>query len=73
MNFQDRFEIDSLEVWGCGGDEEEARRRKRIEDEEREARMRREQIAKTGDGDANYALLEMAGLVGHGREGGSMG
>jgi len=73
QNWQDRFEIEALEVWGCGGDEEEARRRKRIEDEERESRLRREAVAKTGDVDADREILYMAGLIGHGREGGSMG
>jgi len=71
-NWQDRFEIEALEVWGCGGDEEAVRRKKRIDDEEREARLRREAVAKTGDVDADREILRMAGLIGH-DQGGSMG
>lgn len=73
-DWQDRFEIDSLEVWGCGGDEEAARQRLAWAWEEREAEMRRTIKVGKGDRDADYALLEMAGLVGGaGNSGGSMG
>ncbi|KAG8533021.1 uncharacterized protein KY384_001804 [Bacidia gigantensis] len=34
-DWQDRFEIESLEIWGCGGDEEAERQRKAWEFEER--------------------------------------
>ena len=72
-NWQDRFEIESLEVWGCGGDEEAQRQRAAWEFEAREAEARKG--VKLGrDREADYALLEMAGLVGgHGNSGGSMG
>ena len=72
-DWQDRFEIESLEVWGCGGDDEAERQRQAWKWEEREAAARRG-INLGRDKDADYALLEMAGLVGgHGNSGGSMG
>ncbi|KAA6410100.1 MAG: tldc domain containing 2 [Lasallia pustulata] len=72
-DWQDRFEIESLEVWGCGGDEEAEKQRAAWAWEEREAAARRNvQLGK--DVEADRALLEMAGLVGnHGASGGSMG
>lgn len=71
-DWQDRFEIESLEVWGCGGDEEAAQQRKRWAWEEREAEARRRINLGTGDIEADRALMEMAGLVGGNRSGGSM-
>jgi hypothetical protein len=71
-NWQDRFEIESLEVWGCGGDEEAAEQRRQWAWEEREAEARRRVNMGTGDIEADRALLEMAGLVGANRSGGSM-
>ena len=72
-NWQDRFEIESLEVWGCGGDEEAEKQRVAWAFEEREAAARKG--LKLGkDIEADRALLEMAGLVGnHNASGGSMG
>ncbi|MCJ1265942.1 Restriction of telomere capping protein 5 [Lobaria immixta] len=72
-DWQDRFEIESLEVWGCGGDEEAGKQRAAWAFEAREAEARRN--LKLGkDIEADRALLEMAGLVGnHGASGGSMG
>ena len=72
FNFQDRFQIDSLEVWGCGGDKEAQLQRERWEWEAREAEARRRINLGTGDIAADRALLEMAGLVGGNRSGGSM-
>ncbi|KAL8422310.1 hypothetical protein RB596_002876 [Gaeumannomyces avenae] len=71
-NLQDRFTIDSLEVWGCGGDEEAKIQAERWAWEAREAEARRRINLGTGDRDADRALLEMAGLVGQNRSGGSM-
>ncbi|KAM0255090.1 hypothetical protein ACHAQJ_006094 [Trichoderma viride] len=71
FDFQDRFRIESLEIWGCGGDEEAKAQAERWAWEEREAESRRN-IKGMGDIDANRALLEMAGLVGGNRSGGSM-
>ncbi|KAL6829341.1 TLD domain-containing protein [Trichoderma sp. SZMC 28015] len=73
FDFQDRFRIDNLEVWGCGGDEEAKAQAERWAWEEREAEARRKINLGTGDIDADRALLEMAGLVGGNRSGGSMG
>jgi hypothetical protein len=72
-DWQDRFEIDTLEVWGCGGSEEAEEQRKRWAWEEREAEARRRINFGTGDLDADRELLRMAGLIGGDRSGGSMG
>lgn len=71
-DFQDRFQVDDLEVWGCGGDEEAKIQRERWEWEAREAEARRRINLGTGDKEADRQLLEMAGLVGGNRSGGSM-
>ena len=72
-DWQDRFEIESLEVWGCGGDEEAEKQRAAWAFEEREAAARK--TLKLGkDVESDRALLEMAGLIGnHNASGGSMG
>jgi predicted mannosyl-3-phosphoglycerate phosphatase (HAD superfamily) len=62
-----------LEVWGCGGDDEAKAQAARWAWEEREAEARRKVNLGTGDIEADRALLEMAGLVGANRSGGSMG
>ena len=55
-DWQDRFEIESLEVWGCGGDEEAEKQRAAWAFEEREAEARR--TLKMGkDRDADRAWL----------------
>ncbi|KAI0428917.1 restriction of telomere capping protein 5 [Xylaria sp. FL1042] len=72
-DFQERFSIDDIEVWGCGGDEEARVQKERWEWEAREAEARRRVNLGTGDIAADRALLEMAGLVGSNRSGGSMG
>jgi hypothetical protein len=71
-DWQDRFEIETLEVWGCGGDKEQEEQKKRWEWEEREAEARRRINLGTGDTEADKALLEMAGIIGANRSGGSM-
>ncbi|KAM0441182.1 hypothetical protein ACHAPT_000488 [Fusarium lateritium] len=73
FDFQDRFQIESLEVWGCGGDAEARAQAERWAWEEREAEARRKINLGTGDIEADRALLEMAGLIGGARSGGSMG
>lgn len=73
FDFQERFAVDDIEVWGCGGDEEAKIQRERWEWEAREAEARRRVNLGTGDVAADRALLEMAGLVGSNRSGGSMG
>lgn len=72
FDFQDRFQIDDIEVWGCGGDSEAKVQRERWEWEAREAEARRRVNLGTGDVAADRALLEMAGLIGANRSGGSM-
>lgn len=72
FDFQDRFEISSLEVWGCGGDDEAKHQAERWAWEAREAEARRKINLGSGDIEADRALLEMAGLVGANRSGGSM-
>lgn len=72
FDFQDRFEIEELEVWGCGGDAEAKTQAERWAWEAREAEARRRINLGTGDLEADRALLEMAGLVGANRSGGSM-
>lgn len=72
-DWQDRFEIESLEVWGCGGDEEAENQKTAWAFEEREAEARRN-LRLGKDHEADRALLEMAGLVGnHNASGGSIG
>ena len=73
FNFQDRFEVTHLEVWGCGGDDEAKNQAERWAWEAREAEARRRINLGTGDIEADRALLEMAGLIGANRSGGSMG
>lgn len=73
-DWQDRFEIDSLEVWGCGGDDVAEQQRKEWAFQEREAEARRRINLGSGDKEQDYELLKMAGLVGNeNRSGGSMG
>ena len=72
-DWQDRFEIESLEVWGCGGDDEAEKQKAAWAFEEREA-LARKNIRRGKDVESDRALLEMAGLVGnHNASGGSMG
>ncbi|KAK3079134.1 Restriction of telomere capping protein 5 [Coniosporium uncinatum] len=72
-DWQDRFEIDALEVWGCGGSEEAEEQRKAWQWEEREAEARRRINLGTGDIEADKELLRMAGIISGERSGGSMG
>ena len=63
-DWQDRFEIESLEVWGCGGEEEAEKQRAAWAFEDREAAARK--TLKMGkDVESDRALLEMAGLIGN--------
>ncbi|USP82510.1 hypothetical protein yc1106_09784 [Curvularia clavata] len=72
-SWQDRFEIESLEVWGCGGDEIAEQQRKEWAWQEREAEARRRINLGTGDQELDRELLRMAGIIGGERSGGSMG
>ncbi|KAK1909410.1 Restriction of telomere capping protein 5 [Pyrenophora teres f. teres] len=72
-DWQDRFEIECLEVWGCGGDEVAEEQRKTWAWEEREAEARRRINLGTGDQELDRELLKMAGIISGDRSGGSMG
>ncbi|KAK3940035.1 restriction of telomere capping protein 5 [Diplogelasinospora grovesii] len=71
-NFQERFEVTDIEVWGCGGEGEAKNQAERWAWEAREAEARRRINLGTGDIEADRTLLEMAGLIGANRNGGSM-
>lgn len=69
--YEARFEISGLEVWGYGGKEDLEEQQKKWEWEEREAEYRRKVNVKNYED--SRALLEMAGLVGnHNNSGGSV-
>ncbi|KAH7048386.1 restriction of telomere capping protein 5 [Macrophomina phaseolina] len=70
-SWQDRFAIEAIEVWGCGGDEEAEAQRKAWAWEEREAEARRRINLGTGDIDADRELLKLAGILQE-RSGGSV-
>jgi hypothetical protein len=71
-DWQDRFEIERLEVWGCGGDEVAEAQRREWAFQEREAEARRRINLGTGDKDADRELLRLAGIIGGERSGGSV-
>lgn len=68
--WEDRFEITEVEVWGSGKDEDLEDQKKRWEWEEREASYRARVNVQSLNEDR--ALLELAGLVGNHGSGGSM-
>jgi hypothetical protein len=70
-DWQDRFEIIELEVWGCGGDDVALQQRRDWAFEEREAEARRRINMGTGDVELDRELLKMAGIIGD-HSGGSM-
>lgn len=72
-DWQDRFEIEALEVYGLGGKVEAERQRRALEFDENEARRRKEGGVSTGDHEADRELLMMAGIIGNHSSGGSMG
>ncbi|KAH8710168.1 restriction of telomere capping protein 5 [Phaeosphaeriaceae sp. PMI808] len=71
-DWQDRFEVEEMEVWGCGGDEVAEAQRKEWAWQEREAEARRRINLGTGDIELDRELLKMAGIIGGERSGGSM-
>ncbi|KAK9373618.1 TLD-domain-containing protein [Lipomyces chichibuensis] len=73
VDFEDRFAITELEVWGCGADEVLREQARLWAWEEKEA-LRRKTVNLPKDIEESRALLEMAGLVGGGgkRSGGSV-
>lgn len=70
-DFEDRFTISDIEIWGVGSDKELEYQKKEIEWQEKEAERRREFRFK--DLDEERAFLEMAGFIGsHRAYGGSV-
>ena len=65
------FEIDDVEVWGCGIDQAREEQRRAWEWERREAE-RRQNVRIREDLAGDRALLEMAGIIGGNRSGGSV-
>lgn len=68
--WEDRFLIQDVEVWGIGGEKELEDQNKRWEWEQQEAK-RRQQINLKSMGE-DRAILEMAGLIGQHQSGGSV-
>ncbi|KAF2275070.1 restriction of telomere capping protein 5 [Westerdykella ornata] len=71
-DWQDRFEVESLEVWGCGGEDVAEGQRREWAFQEREAEARRRVNLGTQDREADRELLRLAGLVGGEMSGGSV-
>jgi hypothetical protein len=72
-DWQDVFEIESLEIYGLGGKEVADEQLRAKQWEEREAERRRGVNLRTGDIEADRELLKLAGLIGENQSGGSMG
>ncbi|KAK6521343.1 Restriction of telomere capping protein 5 [Arthrobotrys conoides] len=70
-DWQERFNIEEIEVWGVGGEEEAKEQARQWAWDEAEA-MRRRNVQLGDDVEANRALLEMAGIIGGNRSGGSV-
>lgn len=70
QEWEDRFILSDVEVWGCGGAKELADQNKQWEWEQKDAK-RRQQIDLKSLGE-DRALLEMAGLIGQHQSGGSV-
>lgn len=66
----ERFKVRNVEVWGVGNDQDLESQRKRLEWEEREAGYRRQINSENMPEDR--AFLEMAGIIGGNRSGGSI-
>ena len=72
-DWQDRFDIDAIEVWGVGDASVAEEQRKAWLWEAREAESRKAANLGQGNIDADRELLKMAGLIkDEGRSGGSM-
>jgi TLD len=69
--FRWRVELAEVEVWGCGVEDAREEQRRAWEWERREAE-RRQNIRVREDLAGDRALLEMAGLIGGNRSGGSV-
>ncbi|OVF10541.1 putative restriction of telomere capping protein [Clavispora lusitaniae] len=69
-DYEDRFMITDLEVWGIGSTKELEEQKKQWEWEEKQAQAR--QSVNVGTLSEDRALLEMAGLIGNHGSGGSV-
>jgi hypothetical protein len=69
--FDHRIEIDEVEVWGCGVDKAKDDQKRAWEYERKEAE-RRQNVRIREDLAGDRALLEMAGIIGGNRSGGSV-
>jgi TLD len=69
--YEMKIEIDEVEVWGCGVDNARDEQKRAWEYERKEAE-RRQSIRIKEDLDSDRALLEMAGIIGGNRSGGSI-
>ena len=75
--YECRFEVDEVEVWGCGGETEAEAQRRAWQWEEREAMMRRQlnlgkdieadRVGASGGGGVRGAVLTGVGAAGDGR------
>lgn len=66
-----KIEVEEVEVWGCGVDNARDEQKRAWEWERREAE-RRQNVRVREDLEFDRALLEMAGIIGGNRSGGSM-
>lgn len=66
-----KVEVGEVEVWGCGLEDARDEQKRAWEYERREAE-RRQNVRVREDLQADRALLEMAGLIGGNRSGGSV-
>jgi hypothetical protein len=66
-----KIEIGEVEVWGCGLDDAKDEQRRAWEYERKEAE-RRQSVRVKEDLAGDRALLEMAGIIGGNRSGGSV-
>lgn len=70
IEYEDRFLIRDVEVWGCGGEKELQEQNKQWEWEQQEAKRRQGVNLKSIGEDR--AILEMAGIIGQHGSGGSV-
>jgi hypothetical protein len=66
-----KIEVHEVEVWGCGVESARGEQRRAWEYERTEAE-RRQNLRVREDLDMDRALLEMAGIIGSNRSGGSV-
>ena len=70
-NYECSIDIEDVEVWGCGVDNAKEEQRRAWEYERKEAE-RRKSVRIGEDAATDRALLELAGIIGGNRSGGSL-